>query len=145
MRDLTTNWNAAAYYNSTVFVDSATGNTMTIGADRPVDVRTMNDSVQAGQYKVDVDSCAASDATLATAVNDVDVVTVTVTLSSVAQAGYPVKASSSDVAKATVSPALGFTKADGTVDFTITSVATGSATITYTAGTATDTTAVTVS
>jgi hypothetical protein len=144
MRDLTTNWNASAFYSQTVFVDKTTGNTMTVGANRPVDVRTMFDSVQAGQYTTDPDSVSADPSTVSSEPTDEDVIVVTVETDSDGVGFFPVKAESDDTDVATVSPAVGFTKADGTVEFTITSVADGSATITFTAGTNTDTVAVTV-
>jgi len=144
MRTLTTNWNNSAFNSETVFVDGRTGNTMTIGANRPVDVRTMYDSVESGTYKFDADSIAADPATISSEPEDVDTVTVTVEIDSVGVAGYPVKAASDDVTVATVSPQLAFTKDDGTAVFTITSVDDGEATITFTAGTETDTTVVTV-
>ena len=144
MRSLTTNWNNAAYYNETVFVDSLSGNTMTVGANRPVDVRTMFDSVESGSYKVDADSIAADPATLSTEPDDSDTVTVTVEAGGGVVGGYPVKAATDDADIATVSPKLAYTAADGTVTFTVVSVADGEATITFTAGTETDTTVVTV-
>jgi hypothetical protein len=144
MRSITTNPNNAAFNSSTVFVDGRTGNTMTIGANRAGDVRTMYDSVDSGTYRFDVDSIDADPATLSTEPDDTDTVTVTVELDSVAVVGFPVKAASDDLTVATVSPKLAYTKDDGTVVFTITSVDDGEATITFTAGTQTDTTVVTV-
>jgi hypothetical protein len=144
MRSITTNPNNSAFNNSTVFVDSRTGNTMTVGASRAGDVRTMYDSVDSGIYRFDADSIDADPATISSEPEDVDTVTVTVEIDSVGVAGYPVKAVSDEPGFATVSPSLGFTKEDGTVVFTITSVADGEATITFTAGTETDTTVVTV-
>ena len=144
MRTLTTNPNNAAFNSSTVFVDSRTGNTMTVGANRAGDVRTMYDSVDSGTYRFDADSIDADPATLATEPADSDTVTVTVEIDNVGVFGYPVKASSSNTVFATVSPQLAFTKDDGTVTFTVVSVADGVATITFTAGTETDTTVVTV-
>lgn len=144
MRTLTTNWNASAYYDETVFVDSASGNTMTIGANRPVDVRTMTDSVASGAYKVDADSISADPATLSTAPEDEDVVTVTVEADGGIVAGYPVKAVTGNADFATVAPKLAYTDENGEAVFTVTSVADGEATITFYAGTETDTTVVTV-
>ena len=144
MRSITTNPNNAAFNNSTVFVDGRTGNTMTVGANRAGDVRTMYDSVDSGTYRFDADSIAADPATISSEPEDVDTVTVTVEIDSVGVAGYPVKAVSDEPGFATVSPSLGFTKEDGTVVFTVTSVDDGEATITFTAGTETDTTVVTV-
>lgn len=144
MRSITTNPNNSAFNNSTVFVDGRTGNTMTVGASRAGDVRTMYDSVDSGIYRFDAGTISADPATVSSAPTDTDTVTVTVEISSVGVAGYPVKAVSDDTDLATVSPSLGFTKEDGTVVFTITSVADGEATITFTAGTQTDTTVVTV-
>ena len=141
MRDITTNWNNSAYNNQTIFVDRATGTTVTIPANKPVDVRSMVDSVQSGAYFNNPTSVTASVETVASEPTDTDAVTVT--LSPVA-GGFPVRASTSAAGVATVSPALGRTLANGTVVFTITSVAAGTATITFTAGTRTDTVAVTV-
>jgi hypothetical protein len=144
MRDLTKNWNASAYYNATSFVDSASGNVMTIAANNPVSVRCLFDSVASGAYKIDADSIDADPATLATEPDDTDTVTVTVEAGGGVVAGYPVKAASDDTDVATVSPLLARTKDDGTAVFTITSVGDGEATITFYAGTETDTTVVTV-
>jgi hypothetical protein len=141
MRDITTNWNNSAYNSSTIFVDRATGTTVTIPANKAVDVRSMFDSVQSGAYFTNPTSATSSEETLATAPEDED--TVTVTLDPVS-GGFPVRAVSDDTDVATVSPALGRTLANGTVVFTITSVADGEATITFTAGTRTDTVVVTV-
>ena len=141
MRDITTNWNNSAYNSSTIFVDRATGSTVTIPANKAVDVRSMVDSVQSGAYFTNPTSATSSEETLATAPEDED--TVTVTLDPVS-AGFPVRAVSDDTDVATVSPALGRTLSNGTVVFTITSVADGEATITFTAGTRTDTVVVTV-
>jgi hypothetical protein len=144
MRSITTNPNNAAFNNSTVFVDGRTGNTMTVGANRAGDVRTMYDSVDSGIYRFDADSIDADPATISSEPEDVDTVTVTVEIDSVGVAGYPVKASSDDVTVATVSPQLAFTKDDGTAVFTITSVDDGEADITFRAGTQVESTTVTV-
>jgi hypothetical protein len=144
MRSITTNPNNAAFNNSTVFVDGRTGNTMTVGANRAGDVRTMYDSVDSGTYRFNADSIAADPATISSEPEDVDTVTVTVEIDSVGVAGYPVKASSDDVTVATVSPQLAFTKDDGTAVFTITSVDDGEADITFRAGTEVESTSVTV-
>jgi hypothetical protein len=144
MRTITTNWNASSYYDETVFVDGASGNTMTVGANRPVDVRTMFDSVASGVYKVDADSIAADPATLSTAPDDEDTVTITVEADGGVVGNYPVKAATDDAGVATVSPKLAYTDGNGEVTFTVTSVADGEATITFYAGTETDTTVVTV-
>jgi len=144
MRSITTNPNNAAFNNSTVFVDGRTGNTMTVGANRAGDVRTMYDSVDSGIYRFDADSIDADPATISAAPAAVNSVTVTVEIDSVGVAGYPVKASSDDVTVATVSPQLAFTKDDGTAVFTITSVDDGEADITFRAGTQVESTTVTV-
>jgi hypothetical protein len=141
MRDLTTNWNNSAYNDQTIFVDIKTGQTLTIGANNPVNVRSMFDSVQAGAYFVNPTSIAVSDETLATDIADVDQVTVTLT----PVTGHVlVTASSNNGAVATVSPASVRTLANGTAVFTIISVGAGEATITFTCGTRTATTVVTV-
>jgi len=141
MREITTNWNNPDYANQTVFVDTATGATVTIPANTPVNVRSMVDSVSSGAYFSNPVGVTASESTLATAPDDIDAVTVTL---NPAIGGFPIRATTSAAGVATVSPALGRTLANGTVVFTITSVADGSATITFTAGTRTATVAVTV-
>jgi hypothetical protein len=104
----------------------------------------MYDSVESGTYKFDADSASATPATITAAPAAVNSVVVTVQIDAVGVSNYPVKASSDDVAVATVSPPLGFTTGNGTVSFSVTAVADGEATITFTAGTETDTTVVTV-
>ena len=141
MREITTNWNNPDYANQTVFVDQATGATVTIPANTPVNVRSMLDSVQSGAYFNNPTAITASEETLATEPEDTDEVTVTL---NPAIGGFPIRATTDDGAVATVSPAVARTLADGTAVFTITSVADGEATITFTAGTRTDTVVVTV-
>ena len=144
MRSITTNWNNSAYNSAGTFVDVISGNTVTIPANTPVDFRALVDSVENGAYVYNPDSVVASPDTLSTAADDVDTTTVTVTLSSVAVENAPILAASDDEGVATVSPAKANADASGQYVFTITSVASGSATITFTSGTATDTLAVTV-
>jgi hypothetical protein len=141
MRDITTNWNNSAYANETVFVDFKTGNTVTIPAGKPVDVRAMYDSVSSGAYFVNPTSVTVDPDVLATAPEDEDTVTVTV------EGGVTsalVFAASEDTDIATVSPASAAVASDGTVTFTITSVAAGEVDVTFTCGTRTDTATVTV-
>ena len=140
MRDITTNWNNSAYNSSTIFVDRATGSTVTIPANKAVDVRSMFDSVQSGAYFNNPTSATVSDDTLAIAVEETD--TVTVTLDPVV-AGMLITAVTDDDDVATVSPASARTLANGTAVFTVTAVAEGEATLTFTCGTRTDTVAVT--
>jgi uncharacterized protein YjdB len=140
MRDLTTNWNSSAYYDETIFVDRATGATVTIPANKAVDVRSMQDSVQSGAYFNNPTSVTVSDETLSVAVDETD--TVTVTLDPVI-AGVLITAATDDDEIATVTPASGRTLANGTVVFTIAALAEGEATITFTCGTRTDTVVVT--
>jgi hypothetical protein len=140
MRDITTNWNNSAYNSSTIFVDRATGSTVTIPANKAVDVRSMVDSVQSGAYFNNPTSATVSDDTLAIAVEETD--TVTVTLDPVV-AGMLITAVTDDDDVATVSPASARTLANGTAVFTVTAVAEGEATLTFTCGTRTDTVAVT--
>lgn len=144
MRSITTNWNNTAYNSAGTFVDVISGNTVTIPANTPVDFRALVDSVENGAYVYNPDTLTATPATIASAPDDVDTVVVNVTLSSAAVENAPIKASSSDVTKATVSPAIANADASGNYTFTVTSVAAGSATLTFTSGTATDTVAVTV-
>ena len=84
---------------------------------------------------MDIDS-----ATSTPAPEDTDTITITTKISTVATAGIPVRAYSSDVTKVTVSPALARSKSDGTVDFVITAVGddTDTATITFKTYGATD-------
>jgi hypothetical protein len=140
MRDITTNWNNSAYNSSTIFVDRATGSTVTIPANKAVDVRSMVDSVQSGAYFNNPTSATVSDDTLAIAVEETD--TVTVTLDPVV-AGMLITAVTDDDEIATVSPASARTLANGTAVFTVTAVAEGEATLTFTCGTRTDTVVVT--
>jgi hypothetical protein len=140
MRDITTNWNNSAYNSSTVFVDRATGSTVTIPANKAVDVRSMVDSVQSGAYFNNPTSATVSDDTLAIAVEETD--TVTVTLDPVV-AGMLITAVTDDDDVATVSPASARTLANGTAVFTVAAVAEGEATLTFTCGTRTDTVTVT--
>lgn len=144
MRSITTNWNNSAYNSATTFLDKATGTSITVAANTPVNVRAMIDSVEAGAYTYAPDSLVADPATLSTVADDVDTVTVTVTLSAAAVDGAPISAASDDVAVATVSPAFANANSSGEYVFSVTSVASGSATITFTCGAQTDTVAVTV-
>ena len=104
----------------------------------------MVDSVEAGAYVYQPDGFVLSDTTLATAPDDEDVVTVTVTLDSVPVSGVAVTAASDDTDLATVSPAIAYTDESGVVSFDVTSIADGVANITFTCGTATDDCVVTV-
>ena len=144
MRAITTNWNNAAYAQSATFVDKVSGNAVVVPALNPMNHRSMVDSVEAGAYVYQPDAFLVSEATLATAPEDEDVVTVTVTYDSEPVSGVAVKAVSDDVEVATVSPAMGYTNELGEVEFTITSVDDGVAEITFSCGTATDVTEVTV-
>jgi len=145
MRAITTNWNNSAYNSAGTFLDRKTGTSVTIPANTPVNFRGMVDSVESGAYSYAPDTVVADPGTLAPSVEDVDVVEVTVTLSSVAVDGAPIKAVSDDVEVATVSPAFANANSQGKYIFTITSIAEGEATITFTSGSQTDTCAVTVS
>lgn len=145
MRSITTNWNNSAYNSAGTFVDVKSNVTVTIPANTPVNFRSMVDSVESGAYVYNPDTLDASPATTTKAATQTQVVTVTVTLSAVGVENAPIRAVSSDVTKATVSPAFANANASGVATFTITAVATGSATITFTSGTRTDTTVVTVS
>jgi hypothetical protein len=100
----------------------------------------MVDSVQSGAYFNNPTSATVSDDTLAIAVEETD--TVTVTLDPVV-AGMLITAVTDDDDVATVSPASARTLANGTAVFTVTAVAEGEATLTFTCGTRTDTVAVT--
>ena len=144
MRSITTNWNSSAYDSAGTFIDVKSGNSVTIPANTPVNFRAMVDSVESGGYVYAPDTLTATPATIASAPTDVDTVTVNVTLAAAAVENAPVKATTSNEAKATVSPAIANTDASGNYIFTITSVAAGEATITFTCGSVSDTTVVTV-
>lgn len=143
MNSLTTNWNAAAFYNAKSFRDVASGVVVTIGANKPVDVRALEDAVNSGAYVAGPDSLVALPTTISVAALATDVITVTVQLSAVDYPNAKVFASSSDVTKATVT-ASDVTDSNGEATFTVTGVAAGSATITLSAGGLSDTVAVTV-
>lgn len=51
MRDLTTAWNNPAYAGLTVFLCIRSGNYVTVPSNEPEKVRSMYDSVQAGDYE----------------------------------------------------------------------------------------------
>jgi uncharacterized protein YjdB len=145
MRSITTNWNNVAYNSAGTFVDVTSGVSVTIPANTPVNFRSMVDSVESGAYVYAPDALDATPATTTKAAAETQAVTVTVTLNSVGVENAPIKAVSSDVTKATVSPAFANANASGVAIFTITAVASGSATITFTSGAQSDTTVVTVS
>lgn len=52
MNGLSVDWNDPAYANSTVFVDRRGGNFVVIPANQPEKVRSMMDSVNAGDYRI---------------------------------------------------------------------------------------------
>ena len=146
MRSITTDYNNSSYNSATKFTDVYSANGVTVPAKTPVNVRSMMDSVGAGDYVVSADTLAIDHATATVAHGSTGTSVITATISSVATAGIPIAVTSSDTTKATVSPALVRTKADGTATFTITGVAAGSATLTFkTYGATSVTCAVTVS
>lgn len=144
MRSITTNWNNSAYNSAGTFVDTISGVSVTIPANTPVNFRAMVDSVEAGAYVYAPDTTTVTPDTLSTVADDVDTVTVAVTLSAAAVKNAPIFATTDDATVATVSPAKANADANGQFVFTITSVASGSATITFTSGATSDTVAVTV-
>lgn len=137
MRDLTTNWNDAAYANATTFVDKG-GAYVTIPANTPVNVRSMQDSVQGGDYAV-----LATDAVPATIVSDAaddelalnvdadDDVTITVAGSAADSVGVRVHAVSADPTVCTVSPAFAVTDANGEAVFNIVGIDDGVEDVTF--------------
>ena len=146
MRSITTDYNNSSYNSATKFTDVYSANGVTIAAKNPVNVRSMMDSVGAGDYVLSADTIAIDHATATVAHGSTGTSVITATISSAATAGIPISVTSSDTTKATVSPALVRTKADGTASFTITGVAAGSATLTFkTYGATSVTCAVTVS
>ena len=144
MRSITTNWNSSAYDSAGTFVDVISGNTVTIPANTPVNFRSLVDSVESGSYIYAPDALTATPATVASAPLDKDTVVINVSLSAANVENAPVVATTSDATKATVSPTIANTDKSGNYTFTITSVAAGEATITFTCGAVSDTTVVTV-
>jgi hypothetical protein len=132
MRTITTDYNNSAYNSETKFTCVYSANGLTVAAATPVDVRSMTDSVQAGDYVASATSMDIDASTSTPDVGGTDTVTITTKISSTATAGIPVRAISSDTAKVTVSPALARAKADGTVDFVLTAVGTDTQTATIT-------------
>lgn len=132
MRTITTDYNNSAYNSETKFTCVYSANGLTVAAATPVDVRSMTDSVQAGDYVTSATSMDIDSNTSTPDVGGTDTVTITTKISSAATAGIPVRASSSDTAKVTVTPALARSKADGTVDFVLTAVGTDTQTATIT-------------
>ena len=132
MRTITTDYNNSAYNSETKFTCVYSANGLTVAAATPVDVRSMTDSVQAGDYVASATSMDIDSATSTPDVGGTDTVTITTKISSAATAGIPVRAYSSDTAKVTVTPALARSKADGTVDFVLTAVGTDTQTATIT-------------
>lgn len=135
MRTLTTNWNDAANASATSFLAS-NGVVVTIPANKPVDVRSMKDSVAEGGYTQapyvidDLTGDSAGDAETVAALATVDVVATLLDANSDPVEGARLVAASSDVTKFTVSPAQDLTDASGQVTFTLTGVAAGEATLT---------------
>lgn len=140
MRTITTDYNNSSYYSETKFTDVYSANGVTVAANTPVNVRSMMDSVGAGDYVLSATSMDISDETLTPDVDATDTITITTKISSTATAGIPVKAVSSDASKVTVSPAFARAGSDGTITFTITAVGvdTDEATITFSTYGATD-------
>lgn len=144
MREITTNWNNAAYALSATFVDKITGNAVVIPALNPMNHRSMIDSVDAGAYIYAPDSVSVDQSTVAFNVGDTDVLTVTVELDSNPVEGAPVRATSADPDVVTVSPSVGYTDANGEVVFTVEGIDDGAEDVTFNCGNVSDTTTVTV-
>lgn len=147
MRSLTTDWNNAAHASATEFTDK-NGAVVSIPANEPTKVRSMQDSVIGGDYQVGaLDSFVATPDTATKAALETQAVVVTLLDGAVPMAGIIVTAVSSDTSKGTVSPASIKTNASGEAAFTVTAVATGEATITFATknGAFTDTHVLTVS
>jgi hypothetical protein len=133
MRTITTDYNNSAYASATKFTCVYSANGLTVAAGNPVNVRSMFDSVGAGDYVASATSMEIDSETSTPDVDGTDTITITAKISTTATAGIPVRAISDDPTVATVSPALARTKANGTVDFVITAVGadTEEATITF--------------
>ncbi len=127
MRTLTTDWNNVSYASAATFCDRYAGTYVTIPANTPVDVRSMQDSVLGNDYYVLTrvpDTCAVDSAgnaeTMAVA-NTVDVV-VTVTEDPLAVPNIRVTATSAHPATFTVDAPHKLTDANGQCTFTLTGV-----------------------
>lgn len=134
MRSITTNWNSSTYNNATTFVDKISGSSVTIPANTPVNVRSMIDSVESGGYIYQPDGVVVNQETLSTAVDDEDVVVVTITNSAVPVAGAPITVTFAETTIVSVSPMFAYAAANGTASFTITSLASGSAEVFFNCG-----------
>ena len=132
MRTITTDYNNASYASATKFTDVYSANGVTVPAKTPVNVRSMMDSVGAGDYVLSADELAISATTATPAPAATATLTLTAKISSAATAGIPIAATSSNTARVTISPALARTKADGTAVFTLTAVGTDTQTATLT-------------
>ena len=125
MRTLTTDWNAAAHANATTFCDRYAGTYVTIPANTPVDVRSMQDSVLGNHYYVmstvpdtiTVDSAGNAETVAVDATVDF---VVTVTDNPLACANVRVTATSSNPAKVSVDAPYKLTNASGQCTFTLT-------------------------
>lgn len=122
MRSITTDYNNASYASATKFTDVYSGNGVTIPAKTPVDVRSMMDSVGAGDYVLSATSMEVSDTTVDLTLEGTVTQGVTAKISTTATVGIPIRAVSSDVTQVTVTPALARTNASGVAYFTITNV-----------------------
>ena len=146
MRSITTDYNNSSYNSETKFTDVYSAHGVTVPANTPVNVRSMMDSVGAGDYVLSATSMEIDDSTISVAAGSTIASVITAKISTTATAGIPVAVTSSAPTKATVSPALVRTAADGTATFTVTGVAAGSSTLTFkTYGATSVTAAVTVS
>lgn len=135
MRTQTTDWNNGAYASATVYVDRQSGNSLSIGANRPHDVRAMELEVAQGNYTANPASIAGG--------NDINQAA---SYTQTCTTGVPyaaVKASSANTGVVTV-PALTLANASGVASIRYTKVAAGGpVNVTLTCGTRTDTVAVT--
>lgn len=133
MRSITTDYNNSAFYSETKFTDTATANGITIAANKPVDVRALNDSVSAGAFVPSATSMDISAATLTPAPAATANVSITTKISTTATPGIPVKAVSSNPSKVSVSPAVARAGSGGSVMFTVSALGanTDTATLTF--------------
>jgi len=134
MREITTNWNNAAYSLSATFVDKITGNAVTIPALNPMNHRSMIDSVESGGYIYQPDGIVADETTLALEVGDDSTVEITVTLDSVPVFGAPIRVFFDTPDIVSVDKTLAYTNELGKISFVLTADDDGSVEVFYECG-----------
>ena len=90
MRSITTDYNNSAYNSATKFTDVYSANGVTVPAKTPVNVRSMMDSVGAGDYVLSADTITIDHSTATVAHGSTGTSVITATISSAATAGIPI-------------------------------------------------------